>query len=46
MNEAGYLLARMAQEFKEMKRVDDDPWVENVSIGTTSANGAKVIPVF
>ncbi|RDL40435.1 uncharacterized protein BP5553_00414 [Venustampulla echinocandica] len=46
INEAGYVLARMAQEFEKLSRVDDDPWVESVSIGTTSANGAKVVAVF
>jgi hypothetical protein len=45
MLEMTYILFRMAQRFERLDRVDKDPWVESISIGTTSANGAKVVLV-
>lgn len=42
MNEMGYILARLVQKFEKLDRIDDDPWVENIAMATTSANGAKV----
>lgn len=45
MNELTYVLARMAQRFEKMERIDSDPWVEDISLGTTSAHGAKVVAV-
>lgn len=43
MNQAMYVLARMAQTFQTMQRVDDAPWIESIAIGTSSADGAKVL---
>jgi hypothetical protein len=45
MNELTYVLARMAQRFQKIERIDSEPWIEDISLGTTSANGAKVVAV-
>lgn len=42
MNQAMFVLARMAQTFETMQRADDAPWIEAIAIGTSSADGAKV----
>lgn len=42
MNEASYILARMVQTFEQLQRIDNEPWIESIGMGTTSANGIKV----
>ena len=45
MNELTYVLARMVQRFEKIERIDSEPWIEDISLGTTSAHGAKVVAV-
>jgi hypothetical protein len=45
MSEITYTLFKMARRFERLDRVDKKPWVESISVGTTSANGAKVVLV-
>jgi cytochrome P450 len=42
LTEAGYVLVRMVQEFRELQSRDDGPWVESLAITVSSFNGAKV----
>ncbi|KAF2676344.1 cytochrome P450 [Lentithecium fluviatile CBS 122367] len=45
MLEVTYIVVKMVQRFERLDRVDKDPWIEEVSIGTTSANGVKAMLV-
>ena len=43
MLEVTYVLFKMAQRFERLDRVDTKPWVESISVGTTSADGVKAM---
>lgn len=43
MLEVTYILLRMAQRFASLDRIDRKPWVESISVGTTSADGVKAV---
>jgi hypothetical protein len=43
ISEITYTLFKMARRFEQLDRVDKKPWVESISVGTTSADGAKVV---
>jgi hypothetical protein len=45
MNELTFVLTRMVQRFGKVERIDSEPWIEDVSLGTTSAHGVKVVAV-
>jgi hypothetical protein len=43
MLEVTYILFKMAKRFERLDRIDRKPWVESISVGTTSADGVKVV---
>jgi cytochrome P450 len=42
LTEAGYVTARLVQEFATMESRDPGPWVEQLSLTCSSMNGTKV----
>jgi len=40
--EAAYTTCRIAQEFKEIRPLEDGPWEELISLTCTSVRGAQV----
>lgn len=40
--EAAYTVCRLAQEFREIRALEDGPWEEQISLTCTSASGAQV----
>jgi len=45
MLEVTYVLFKMAKRFERLDRVDKKPWIESISVGTTSADGVKAVLV-
>ena len=42
LTEALYTVVRIAQEFKEIRSCDQEPWTESIGVVCTIANGVKV----
>lgn len=42
LTEAGYVTARLCQEFKEVQSRDPEPWKENLTLTLCSKNGVQV----
>ena len=42
LTEVSYTVVRLLQEFKDIKSLDSEPWVEGLGVTLTSANGVKV----
>lgn len=42
LTEVGYVLVRMAQEFRTLKSADSGPWEESLALTLSSLNGTKV----
>lgn len=42
LTEVGYVLVRMAQEFKTLESRDPGPWIESLALTLCSHNGTQV----
>ena len=42
MNEATFVLMRMAQSFEKITSEDEEPWRENLTLTLNSSTGCKV----